>query len=411
MMPSFAILAGTALTVLATLYALAALFCHGRLHGGRIHGGRIHVGRIHVGRVHIVRADRPPAWTPVTVLKPLCGAEPRLEENLAGLCTQTHPHYELVFGVRDPADPAIAVVERLARRFPTVDMRLVVDPRDHGSNRKVSNLINMMQAARHPWLVLADSDIAVGPDYVARVTAPLAEPQVGIVTCLYHGRPLGGFWPRIGALFIDTWFAPSVRVASSGGSCAFAFGATIAVRAATLKAIGGIEVLKNRLADDYRLGELVRGLGLETALSDVNVGTDVTEHSLRALWARERRWMQTIRSLNPLGYALSFITFTLPMLLLGVYLAPTAGNAALALCGAAARIGLHWRRPAPGVPAPGHAWHAPLRDFLSMLEWASAFAGTTTQWRQHRLPIDTRRAAAPDRPSAAPASHDRPSWR
>ena len=390
MMPTFATLAGTTLTVLAALYALAALVCR--------------------GRVHAVRAEPPPAWTPVTVLKPLCGAEPRLEQNLASLCTQTHPVYQLVFGVRDPADPAIAVVERLARRFPGVDMRLVVDPHDHGNNRKVSNLVNMMQAARHPWLVLADSDIAVEPDYLVRVTAPLAEPRVGIVTCLYHGRPLDGFWPRIGALFIDTWFAPSVRVASSGGSCAFAFGATIAVRAATLQAIGGIEVLKNRLADDYRLGELVRSLGLETVLSDVNVGTDVTEPGLRALWARERRWMQTIRSLNPLGYAFSFITFTLPMLALGLSLAPTTGNAALALCGAAARLGLHWRRPAPGIPAPGHARYAPLRDVLLLLEWASAFAGTTAHWRQHRLPIDTGRAAA-DRPSAASASHDRPSWR
>nr|WP_091663768.1 bacteriohopanetetrol glucosamine biosynthesis glycosyltransferase HpnI [Massilia sp. PDC64] len=388
-MSSFVTLAGSTLTVLATLYALAALICRGRL----------------------TRVDRRSNWTPVTVLKPLCGAEPRLEENLASLCTQTHPHYQLVFGVRDPADPAIAVVERLARRFPAVDIRLVVDPHVHGSNLKVSNLINMMQAARHPWLVLADSDIAVGPDYLVRVTAPLAEPRVGIVTCLYHGRPTGGFWSRIGMLFIDTWFAPSVRVASSGGSSAFAFGATITVRAATLRAIGGVEVLKNRLADDYRLGEFVRGLGLETVLSDVNVATDVTEDSLRALWSRERRWMQTIRSLNPLGYALSFITFTLPMLALGVCLAPTAWNAALALCGTAARFGLHWRRPAPDVPAPGHAWHAPLRDCLLMLEWASAFVGTTTHWRQHRLPIDTGRGAAPDRPCGLPPSHDRPSWR
>jgi ceramide glucosyltransferase len=382
MMPSLAALAGTTLTVLATLYALAALFCRGRM----------------------ARTDRSTARTPVTVLKPLCGAEPRLEENLAGLCTQTHPRYQLVFGVRDPADPAIAVVERLARRFPAVDMQLVVDPRVHGSNLKVSNLINMMQAARHPWLVLADSDIAVGPDYLTRVTAPLADPHVGIVTCLYHGRPLHGFWARIGALFIDTWFAPSVRVASSGGSCAFAFGATIALRAGTLKAIGGFEVLSNRLADDYRLGELTRGLGLETVLSDVNVATDVTEDSLRALWARERRWMQTIRSLNPPGYALSFVTFTLPMLALGLCLAPTAGNAALALGGALARLGLHWRRPAPGVAAPGHAWLAPLRDCLLLLEWASAFAGTTARWRAHRLPIDTG-------PAAAPAPHVRPAWR
>jgi ceramide glucosyltransferase len=386
-LPSFAAIAGTALTLLAALYALAALLCRGR----------------HDPRIEDTRAP-----TPVTVLKPLCGAEPRLEDNLAGLCTQTHPHYQLVFGVRAPDDPAIAVVERLARRFPAVDICLVVDPQVHGCNRKVSNLINMMHAARHPWLVVADSDIAVEPDYLARVTAPLALPEVGIVTCLYHGRPLAGFWPRIGALFIDTWFAPSARVASSGGSSAFAFGATIAVRASTLRAVGGVEVLKNRLADDYRLGELTRELGLRTVLSDVCVATDVTEHSLRALWARERRWMQTIRSINPLGYACAFVTFTLPMLALGVSLAPTRWNAALALVGGLARLGLHWRQPAPGVPVPGHARYALLRDCLLLAEWLSAFAGTTARWREHRLPIDTGRA--PARAATAPPSWKQRSW-
>ena len=371
-------IAGTALTLAAALYAFAALLCRGRLE-------------------RFPPADAAPAFVPVTVLKPLCGPEPRLEANLATFCAQTHPHYQLVFGVRDPRDPAVAVVERLARRFPLLDMQLVVDPRVHGSNLKVSNLINMMAAVKHPWLVLADSDIAVGPDYLERVTRPLGDAGVGIVTCLYRARAQGAhrhqFWTRLGALFIDTWFLPSVRVASSGGSSAFGFGATIALRALTLRDAGGFEALKDRLADDFRLGELTRRRGLRTVLSEVLVCTDVTEDSLSALWSRERRWMQTIRSLNPLGYGFSFITFTLPILALGLWLAPTAFNWAVALPGAAARLGLHWRRPAPGMPRPGphleqFAW-APLRDCLLLLEWLSAFAGNTTRWRRHLLRVDT----------------------
>lgn len=378
--------AGTTLTLLATLYALAALLCRGRFFTPDAPQGQ---------RSATAAAPVP---VPVTVLKPLCGPEPRLEHNLATLCFQTHPQYQLVFGVRDPDDPAIPTVHRLMRRFPWIDMQLVIGPGDasraHGCNRKVGNLANMMGVARHPWLVLADSDISVGPDYLERVTAPLHDAGVGIVTCLYHGRAQGGFWTRVGALFIDAWFAPSVRVASSGGGTAFGFGATIALRADTLHAIGGFAALQDRLADDYWLGALSRRLGLRTVLSDVWVGTDVTENTLPALWSRERRWLQTIRSLHPVGYAFSFITFTLPVLALGLWLAPAVWNWALALAGAGARLALYARRPAPGVPAPGHLACAPLRDCLLLLEWLSAFAGSTTRWRRHVLPLH-----APGKPS------------
>jgi ceramide glucosyltransferase len=369
--------AGALLSALATLYALAALLCRPRTWRPTEGGAGPVQGAV-----------------PVSVLKPLCGAEPHLERNLATLCRQTHPCYQLVFGVRDPDDPAAAVVARLARRFPGLDMRLVADPRVHGSNLKVSNLINMRAAARHPWLVLADSDISVSPDYLERVTAPLADPGTGIVTCLYRGVALSGslrgFWSRLGVLFIDTWFAPSVGVASRAGGSAFGFGATIALRAETLARIGGFEVLKDRLADDFWLGELTRRQGLATVLSDLKVTTDVTEPSLALLWTRERRWMQTIRSLNPPGYAFCFVTFTLPMLALGLWLAPMPWNWALALPGLGARMLLHWRAQPSLAALP----LAPLRDCLLLLEWLSAFAGSTTRWRGHLLRVDGRREAA-----------------
>jgi ceramide glucosyltransferase len=339
-MPLAFTVAGTLLTLLATLYALAALLCRPRTWK-----------EADAGQV-----------APVTVLKPLCGHEDRLEANLDTLCRQTHPHCQIVFGVRAADDPAIAVVRRLQERHPGRDIELVIDPRVIGSNLKVSNLANMMTAARHPWLVLADSDISVAPDYLERVTRPLADPRVGIVTCLYRGVAIGGLWTRIGALFIDTWFAPSVRVASRGGGSEFGFGATIALRQDALRAIGGFDALKDRLADDFWLGELTRRQGLRTVLSEVVVGTDVSEDSLRALWRRERRWMQTIRSLNGPGYAFCFITFTLPMLALGLLLAPTAWNAAIAAAGLLARLALQWRTDDGSAGAAARLLLAPLRD-------------------------------------------------
>jgi ceramide glucosyltransferase len=359
-------LTGYVLVLLATVYAIAALLC----------------------RARTWRPGSPPRLQPVTVLKPLCGMEPGLEANLATLCTQHHPSYQVVFGVRDLHDPAIVVARRIAKRYPERDIRLVVDARVHGTNLKVSNLVNMMAAARHPWLVLADSDIAVEPDYLERVTAPLADPAVGIVTCLYRGRVVDGFWSKMGALFIDTWFAPSVRVASACGSTAFGFGATIAVRAETLREVGGFAALRNRLADDFWLGQLTREHGLATVLSDVCVTTDVTENTFPALWSRERRWMQTIRAINPLGYTFSFITFTLPVLAAGLWLAPVKWNVAIALVGVAARAAQHLRPAADGLRHPGRMLLAPARDCLLLLTWLAAFFGSTAHWRRHEVPID-----------------------
>jgi hopanoid biosynthesis associated glycosyl transferase protein HpnI len=365
-MQSLLIWVGTALTSVAAAYAVVALLARARAYRSEA---------------------QPVTLQPVTIFKPLCGMEPRLEENLALLCQQVYPHYQLLFGVRNPNDPAIQVVERLKATYSDCDIEMVVDSRIHGSNFKVSNLINMAPRARHPWLVLADSDIAVGLDYLEKVTAPLADASVGIATCLYRGRPIDTLWARLGALFIDTWFAPSVQVASAFGGTCFGFGATIAMRADALAAIGGFEAVRNRLADDFWLGELTRAQGLRTVLSEVWVTTEVTEADFASMWSRERRWMSTIRSLNPLGYAFTFVTFTFPLLVLGLLLAPTGMNLMIALLGVAARLAMHRRAPAPGLPSAGNAKHAPLRDALLLLAWISAFLGSTVQWREQTVQV------------------------
>lgn len=328
---------------------------------------------------------------PVSVLKPLHGAEPNLYGNLRGFCAQAHPQFEIVFGIQDPADPAIEVVTRLRAEFPNVAIALVVDPRMHGANRKVGNLINMLPQARHDWLVIADSDISVPPDYLARVTAPLLDRDVGVVTCLYRGIARGGLWSQLGRLFIDDWFAPSVRLAHRFGSTRFAFGSTLALRRETLAAIGGFEALKDLLADDFWLGEFTRRAGRTTVLSDLTVGTDVEEDDFMPLWTHELRWLRTIRSVAPAGFAMTFICFTSPVLLAGLLLAPTASNVALAMLGLAARILLNLRQRHRG---DGHRdtapwWRdvalIPLRDTLLLLEWGVALSGWNVQWRGETL--------------------------
>lgn len=345
-----------------------------------------------LSRRHPDPSALPPHYAPVSVLKPLCGTEPRLYENLAGLCRQQHPCFQLVFGVGAADDPAIAVVHRLQAEFRDCDIALVVDSRIHGRNPKVSNLINLYRAARHDHLVIADSDIAVPPDYLQRLAGPLGDPHVGVVTCLYRGRPVHNLWSRLGAAFIDDWFAPSVRVAHAGGSRRFGFGATIALRRDTLNAIGGFHALANRLADDFWLAELTRQSGWQTVLSEVVVETDVVESSLPALWRHELRWLRTIRSLSAPGFYFMFLTFTWPMLLLGCLLAPLPVVLVIAMAGALARCA--------AAGSPGKALMAPLRDALLLVEWVAALSNGHVHWRGHVMAT----ADSPGLPGTAPDS-------
>ncbi|GAB2567819.1 bacteriohopanetetrol glucosamine biosynthesis glycosyltransferase HpnI [Dyella jejuensis] len=359
------------------------------LHGSGIALALAATGYAWIAAWAVLKGSR--VWAPdragkaiaASILKPLHGAEPRLYENLRSFCAQAHPDYQLVFGVRDPDDPAVAVVERLRIEFPQRPIALAIDPRVHGANLKVSNLMNMLPHAQHDVLVLADADISVAPDYLARVIAPLSDAGVGIVTCLYRGLPGPSFWSRLGRLFIDDWFAPSVRLSHAFGSTRFAFGSTIALRRDALQAMGGFEALRDTLADDFWLGELTRRAGLRTVLSDVVVGTEVTESSLAELWSHELRWLRTIRSIAPAGFAMTFVCFTSPLLLLGLCLAPGWVTGSLALLGGGARVLLHFLQRRTSDEA--FAWHefllVPLRDTLLLLEWAIALAGWQVRWR------------------------------
>jgi ceramide glucosyltransferase len=333
---------------------------------------------------------------PVSVLKALCGAEPGLYQQLRSFCRQNYPTFQLVFGVRESDDPALPIVRRLQAEFPALDIALVVDGTLHGCNNKVSNLINMLPHARHGWLVMADSDISVPPDYLGRVTAPLANARVGLVTCAYFGRPPGPRQPlaarlasQLGAQFINEWFMPSVLLAAAFGARNFVSGATIAMRAEVLAAIGGLPRLADLLADDYRLGELVRRHGLRVHLSELIVETTSSEASLATLCRHELRWLRTIQSSQPLGYACCFPSFSLALAVLAVIVGE-ARAATLWLLGITvlARIVLHY------FVTSGGTWQRtrrlallPLREALLVALWAWSFRRREIMWREQRYGI------------------------
>ncbi|HSY05289.1 MAG TPA: bacteriohopanetetrol glucosamine biosynthesis glycosyltransferase HpnI [Steroidobacteraceae bacterium] len=358
---------GTALSGLAMAYALAAWLA---------------------SRARRIPWQSVPATLPpVTILKPLCGAERELYACLRSFCDQSYPRFQIVFGVRDADDPALTVVRRLQREFPGRDLQLAINSRQHGSSGKVSNLINMMPLARYDYLVIADSDVRVAPDYLARVVPPLLDSEVGIVTCPYRGCPGRGTWSLLESAFINDWFMPSVYVAALLGSRAFAFGATIGLRREVLARSGGFISIANQLADDYRLGELTRRMGLRTVLSEVVVGTVVDECSLDDLVRHELRWLRTIRAVRPLGYACCFFTFGLAPAALGTLLAVGAWpSLAMLTVTAVARLLIHCS--ARGARSTLlQFWVVPLTDLLNFTLWCRGFLARRVQWRHARYRI------------------------
>ena len=190
--------------------------------------------------------SEPIAPPSVSILKPLRGDEPGLFRNLASFCTQAYPApVQLIFGVHDVNDEATAVVQRLKASFPGKDMHLVIEPAVHGTNPKISNLVNMIPAARHQFIVLADCDIGAPVDYLLRVAAASQEPGVGGVTCLYHGVAVSGFWSKLAALAIDSHFLPNALIGLRSGLAKPCCGSTIALHRSRLDEIGGFEAFSD----------------------------------------------------------------------------------------------------------------------------------------------------------------------
>lgn len=331
---------------------------------------------------------------PVSVLKPLCGSEPSLYENLRSFCRQDFAEYQIVFGVSDPHDPALAVVERLRGEFPAVPIEIVIDPRQHGSNCKISNLINMVARARHDVFVMADSDASVGPDYLSIVTAPLRDATVGLVSSLYRAVPTSGVFSRLGAMYVNEWYMPSVLLAWLFGYQGYVSGQTLCLRRDTLQAIGGLEAIANHLADDHQLGARVHAIGKRVVLSAYVPSAECHEPSFDSLTRHEVRWMRTLRVLRPRCFPFIFFSFCLPLALFGLVLAVGEGSLAplaWALFGitAAARLGLYLIHRLRGTrPILADLWLVPVRDLLLWWVWYKSLLTSRITWRGNEFHVD-----------------------
>ncbi len=348
---------------------------------------------------------------PVSILKPLKGVDPGIWESFCSHCEQEYPQFQLIFGVSDPGDPAIEVVRKLQAKYPQRTIELMVCARVLGTNIKVSNLVQMLPAARHELLLVNDSDIRVSPDYLRKVIPPLADASVGLVTCLYRGVASPTLGSHLEAVGISTDFVPGVlsaRFLEKG--LRFGLGSTLAFRRRDLEAIGGFEALLDYLADDYELGRRIAATGKRVELSAATVTTFLPAYTPRQFFQHQLRWSRTIRDARRWGYTGLLFTFGVSWALLTLLSARGAAwarllfaltfAARLAVGFVAAEMVLKDRRifRSEGLR---NILLLVLRDLIAPLVWAASFMGNRIHWRGEVFNLkDGRLTVAKPAPSA-----------
>jgi ceramide glucosyltransferase len=318
--------------------------------------------------------------------------DPDICEIFRSHCLQDYPQYEIIFGVSEPDDPAVASVQALQQEFPNHAIRLVVSPNKLGENVKVSNLEQMVETARYEHLLVNDSDIRVERDYLRRVIAPLADAHAGMVTCLYRGVAAPTIGSRLESLGISTDFCAGVLAARQlEGGLHFGLGSTLAFRRVDLERIGGFRSIVDFLADDYELGRRIAGLGLRVVLSDVVVETHLPAYDLRAFLAHQLRWARGVRDSRAGGYIGLVLTFGLAWALVNLVVSRGATwawavLAAVVLLRLAVAIGVG-RAVLEDRHLVKHLWLLPVRDLVAVAVWIISFAGHTVTWRGDRFEL------------------------
>ena len=328
---------------------------------------------------------------PVSILKPLCGLDPHGYESLRTHCIQDYPNYEIVFGVAAPDDPAVTAVEQLMSEFPKLSIRLVVCSNIFGMNFKISNLLQMLPEARHKYLVINDSDIAVPCDYLRKVVGPLQDGSIGIVTCLYRGVASQSIGSSLESLGIECDFIPAILFAKQiEKGIRFAMGSTIAFHRDVLERIGGLASIADYLADDYELGSRVADAGFEIVVADCVVDHYLPRYSWVDFFQHQLRWARTVRSCRPEGYAGLVVTFAFPWSLLSLATSPSIPGFAFLLIA----LVLRW------MMAVGsgyfvlddrrvfrNLWLIPVRDFVSLAIWILSYTGSHIVWRGNKFEL------------------------
>jgi ceramide glucosyltransferase len=346
---------------------------------------------------------------PISVLKPLCGQDDHLEENLRSFFTQDYPNYEILFAVDRMDDPAVAIVDKVRGEFPQGPRVHLIETGDPTvPNRKAHSLGRLVPRAQHSILVMSDSDVHVPPDLLRRVAAEFQDRSVGVVTCPYRAVPGHGFWSRLEAIGMNTEFLAGVLVAWLVGEMNFALGPTLAARREVIEAMGGFADLGHYLAEDFEIGNRAPQLGYRVVLSSCVIEHRIGSQTLKSNLQHRLRWARSTRRSRPVGYWGQIFTNPLPLALLLWLTVPrlwpllviTLFFRALAAWSTAGWV-LH-------DPLTRRRWWlVPFQDLISVFVWVAGLFGNTIDWRGRRYTLlrDGRFQFFGNEPGKTDASH------
>ena len=342
--------------------------------------------------------ETPRALPPVSVLKPLKGRDPALEDNLASFFQLDHPCYELVFGVQDADDPALDVVRRVCARFPRVPTRIVVDSRRMGLNPKVNNLANMLRHARYEVLLVSDSNVRVDRDYLKDLCAHLQRPGTRLVTSPIRASGAEGLGGAVESLQLNTFVMGGVAALNQAIGRPCVVGKSMMLRRSDLEAVGGLEHLVRYLAEDQVCGEDVAAAGGRIALSSRPVDNVLGDLSLKRAIDRHLRWARIRRRMSPLGYASEILANPVALSAVAAVVVPiplTIGLFAVALGACATLAALSERRLGLRRPLVLYPALELLRSLMVAALWAVPFFSCSVNWRGHRFRIGPRTLLEP----------------
>lgn len=326
---------------------------------------------------------------PLSVLKPVHGAEPRLDQNIASFFAQSYPEYELIFCARHLTDPAMKVVDQVQASTPSrLQVRKIECGEPPWVNPKIWSLDALLRAAVHPCIVITDSDVRVGDNFLHNVAPPLTDPSVGMITCLYRGVPTGGPWSRLEAMGMSVEMSSGVLVADMLEGMQFALGPCMATKKSAIAVIGGFAGLADYLADDFVLGNWISRAGLKVVLATEIIDHVVTNDTFLPSMRHQMGWARSTRFSRPMGHLGSVLTFAMPFAILGCVSEWLLGSWRLGLgllaWGVVNRVvqalAVGW-----GVvkdrESPAWSLIYPLRDLMGFLFWVWSYLSNDIRFR------------------------------